>query len=421
MKKIIFLLTCLLVSSTLLSKQEELQISCADSTDIQTKSMNVSIPRPQKLKVSGYIQTQFQHGLENASLNVGTKNNDPEKNFNRIGIRRGRIKFAYDEGIASGVFQFDITDKGVDVKDAYLNIKDTWTGENSLRAGVFDRPFGYEISYSSSNRESPERTLLFQTLFPNERDLGAMIILEPSNVPNWNYVKLQAGLFAGNGIKQETDNRKDFIGHLLASKTISSALTIGMGVSYYLGNVYQGTENVYKMHNHSFVLNKESTNQGRYARREYFGFDMQLEAANLVGRTQVRGEYLFGTQPGTHLSSKSPNTSTPVASDTYIRNFNGGYVMLIQDLGNLPLSAVIKYDWYDPNAKIAANDIGLNQTGKADIAYSTLGLGFVWQVVNSVRVQAYYDIVNNEKSENLSGYEKDIKDNVFTLRLQYKF
>lgn len=95
--------------------------------------------------------------------------------------------------------------------------------------------------------------------------------------------------------------------------------------------------------------------------------------------------------------------------------------MLIQDLGNLPLSAVIKYDWYDPNAKIAANDIGLNQTGKADIAYSTLGLGFVWQVVNSVRVQAYYDIVNNEKSENLSGYEKDIKDNVFTLRLQYKF
>ena len=103
MKKIIFLLTCLLVSSTLLSKQDELQISCADSTDIQTKSMNVSIPRPQKLKVSGYIQTQFQHGLENASLNVGTKNNDPEKNFNRIGIRRGRIKFAYDEGIASGV------------------------------------------------------------------------------------------------------------------------------------------------------------------------------------------------------------------------------------------------------------------------------------------------------------------------------
>lgn len=33
----------------------------------------------------------------------------------------------------------------------------------------------------------------------------------------------------------------------------------------------------------------------------------------------------------------------------------------------------------------------------------------------------YYDFVMNEQSDKLSGYDKDMADNVFTLRLQYKF
>ncbi|MCB0850394.1 MAG: hypothetical protein KDC20_11680, partial [Bacteroidetes bacterium] len=60
-------------------------------------------------------------------------------------------------------------------------------------------------------------------------------------------------------------------------------------------------------------------------------------------------------------------------------------------------------------------------TTKADVAYKTFGSGLLWQLKNGLRLTGYYDWILNEKSANLTGYEKDISDNVFTLRLQYKF
>ena len=158
----------------------------------------------QSVKFSGYIQSQYQYGEKDAALKVGTSNENPEESFNRIGIRRGRFKLTATDGkLASGVFQVDVTEKGVGFKDAYLNLKDPWFNTIQLRAGIFDRPFGNEISYSSSRRESPERSTLFQTLFPEERDLGAMLILQPAKTSVWNILKLEAGLFAGNGINRK--------------------------------------------------------------------------------------------------------------------------------------------------------------------------------------------------------------------------
>lgn len=421
MKKNTLLLSCLFIYATSFAQQEEPELTPLEKLEQQTQAIEESIIKLPKFKASGYIQTQFQYGEENASLKVGIKNENSEKSFNRFGVRRGRIKFTYTEGIASAVFQLDVTEKGVGLKDAYLNLKDPWAGTNSLQAGVFDRPFGYEISYSSSRRESPERSTIFQTLFPDERDLGGMLTLQAAKTSSWNFLKLQAGFFAGNGIKQETDNRKDFISHLSATKTIGSDISFSLGASYYNGGVYQGTENVYKMDGNSFALNNDANNVGKFAKREYFGFDGQFIAVSSIGMTQIRGEYLWGIQPGTKTGSKSPNASSLPTTDTYIRNFSGGYAMLVQDLGTLPLSAVVKYDWYDPNTKVAKNDIGLNNTDKGDVAYNTLGLGLLWRINSALRVQAYYEMVKNELSESLSVYAKDLKDNLFILRLQYKF
>ena len=421
MKKMTILLGCLFIYAVVFAQQQEPELAPVEKLEQQTQSIEESVIKLQKFKVSGYIQTQFQYGEKDASLKVGTPNEDFEKSFNRVGIRRGRIKFTYEEGIASGVFQLDITEKGVGFKDVYLNLKDPWFGTSALRAGVFDRPFGYEISYSSSRRESPERSTIFQTLFPDERDLGGMLILQAAKTSTWNFLKLEAGLFAGNGIKQETDNRKDFIGHLSATKNIGSNANWGFGVSYYNGGVYQGTENVYTMQNKSFVLNDNASNKGKFAKREYFGFDGQFNIITLLGMTQLKGEYLLGTQPGGKSGSKSPNASTLSNTDTYIRNFCGGYVMLVQDFGTLPLSAVLKYDRYDPNTKISNNEIGQNGTDKGDVAYNTLGFGLLWRAGSNIRLQAYYELANNEKSENLIAFKNDLKDNVFTLRLQYKF
>lgn len=401
--------------------QEEVESTPLEQVQERTQALEESVEKLQKLKVSGYIQTQFQWGEGLSTLKVGAKNTNTDESYNRIGIRRGRLKFVYEEGLVGGVFQLDITEKGVSFKDAYLSLKLPALGQSLVQAGVFDRPFGYEIGYSSSRRESPERSLIFQTLFPDERDLGGMLTLQAPATSPWHLLKLKAGLFAGNGIKQETDSRKDFIAQIMAKKTFGNHTEIGLGVSYYNGGVYQGTDQVYKMEGESFVLNSDAANKGRFAKREYFGFDAQYSLSTDWGITQIRGEYLWGTQPGTASSSKSPNASTLPTSDTYIRPFSGGYVMLVQDLGKLPLGAVVKYDWYDPNTKVSKDALGLNYTGAADVSYYTFGLGLLWYINNNLRIQAYYDFVNQEKSQNLAGFNTNLKDNSFTLRLQYKF
>jgi phosphate-selective porin len=104
--------------------------------------------------------------------------------------------------------------------------------------------------------------------------------------------------------------------------------------------------------------------------------------------------------------------------DTYIRKFTGGYVIFVQDVGRLPFSAILKYDWYDPNSKVSGDEIGIN--GNADLSQNTWGFGALWRINNSFRLQAFYEINQREASTNLSGLN-DRKENVFTLRLQYKF
>lgn len=388
----------------------------------QVEALEKESKKQSRLKVSGYVQVQYQNGQRDASLKVGEKSNDSgDGSYNRFGIRRGRIKFAYDGGVASGVFQLDVTENGVKFKDAYLNLRDPWVNAFSLRAGIFDRPFGYEISYSSSRRESPERSTVFQTLFPDERDLGAMLVVQaPADSP-WSILKLEAGLFAGNGIKPDTDSRKDFIGHLSLGRSIGDNFSFGIGASYYNGKVFQGSTKVFEMEGGGWREDDRESNKGGYARREYGGFDAQLSFRSAAGLTQLRGEYLFGRQPGTESSSKSPNSDKRPDGPTYIRRFNGYYAMLVQSLGKLPVSAVVKYDRYDPNTKVSGDGVGQNGTGKADIAMGTLGFGAFWDIDKSLRLTAYYDMVRNEKSDNLEGFANDRKDNVFTLRLQYKF
>jgi len=373
------------------------------------------------VKLSGYIQPQYQYGEKDAALKVGTPNENPDESFSRIGIRRGRIIVNADDGkLTSGVLQVDMTEKGVALKEASIDIKDPWINTLQLRAGAFLRPFGNEISYPTPQLESSEKSIFCQTLFPEEQDVGAMLVLQPAKTSAWNILKLEAGFFAGNGVKQETDSRRDFIGHLSVAKTVGD-FSYGAGVSYYNGSVYRGTENVYRMNGKGFELNSDPSNKGKFAKREYIDFDLQLALESSWGTTQLRTEYVFGQQPGSAGSSKSPNASVLPSVDTYIRNFNGAYAIFVQDLGALPFSAVLKYEWYNPNTKVSGDEIGENGTSQTDLRYDTFGFGALWKINPALRLQAYYEINRNETTANIPDMNKDLKDNVFTLRLQYKF
>lgn len=427
-----------LVTSTLVFSQETENVDTLNWLDQRVTTVEDVIVTTKKLKVSGYIQTQWQSsqidslGKGSQDMKVGAaKAGSETTDFNRFGIRRGRIKVAYDDLGYQGVLQFDLTEKGLALKDAYLNILDPWVGYVSLKGGVFDRPFGYEISYSSSRRESPERSRIFQTLFPDERDMGAMLVIQAPKTSSWNVLKLEAGLFGGNGIYLDTDSKKDFIGHLSYNKALTPNIKVGLGTSYYLGSVAQTTKKIYSMTNGAFAVDSAATNLNGFAKRQYIGFDGQFAMNSVAGLTTIRAEYITGVQPGRPDNASSPKSGlipgldtdnkTPKGNDTYMRNISGGYVHLIQDIADTQHSIVVKYDWFDPNTAIAGQQIGVGaKTGKADMAYTTLGLGYMYRMNNNVRIMAYYDIVTNETTK-VKGFFSNVNDNLVTVRLQYKF
>lgn len=411
-----------------------------DTLNAKIDNVRSDLDLLKKLKITGYIQAQWQLADTAGQLSPFSAGNFPKNSDNRFMIRRGRVKFAYEGKLTQFVLQIDATEKGLSLKDAYVNFKDPWMQMFAVQAGVFNRPFGYEIAYSSSLRESPERSRVMQTLFPGERDLGAMLTIQPNKESRFNFIRLNAAILAGNGVAPETDSHKDFSGQLGMTKTSrSEKIRYGLGVSYYNGGYFQETKKVYSMNTladgktEGFTVDSTETNLGEYARREYFGADAQFSLDWFLGMTTLRGEYIFGTQPGTSKLNVSPaNRIIPDAgiNDTYIRPFNGGYVYFIQNILHSRHEIVVKYDWLDPNTDVAGDEIvstvSIDESNvktnlsAADIKFTTWGIGYNLRIAANVKLMAYYEFVKNETTQ-LAGYTRDLPDNVFTLRAQFKF
>lgn len=443
MKKHVFYATLLVLFMNLpIIKAQEKQIT-KDSIALELQQVKTDLTSLKKLKISGYIQTQFQVA-DSMGASSFAGGNFPSNSDKRFMVRRGRLKTTYDNSLSLFVIQFDVTEKSIGIKDAYVKITEPWTKAFSITTGVFDRPFGYEISYSSSLRESPERARMSQTIFPGEKDLGAKITIQAPKTSKWNFLKIEGGLFNGTGgTAIDFDYKKDFIGNLSINKTTKNEkINYAVRASYYNGGYRQPTKYIYSGFetltngNLGYSVDSTSTNKGKIAKREYIGADAQINIDFPFGLTSLRCEFIRGTQPGTSSTSTSPSTDPGTItsfnssgiqvyknSDTYIRIFNGAYFYFLQNIMQTKHQFVLKYDWYDPNTSVSGDEIGKSgsKLNNNDLKYTTIGIGWVYRWDTNVKITAYYDLVKNETSKNLAGYTKDLKDNVFTLRVQYKF
>ncbi len=408
------------------------QNNTLDTTNENKKSLIDISGKNQHLTIGGYMQPQFQVAQSKGAKNYVGGDFQPNSN-NRFMLRRGRFKLDYTyKGKnkipgAQFVFQIDATERGVVIQDVYGKVMENNLQFFSLSMGMFTRPFGYEMNLSSSDRESPERGRMSQILMKSQRDLGAMLSFEPENKSNFlQYIRLDAGVFNGQGLTATTDydSYKDFVSRLsLKPYPIQKNLFFSAGLSYLNGGFIQNNKYVYTLQNNNtgkqFVVDSSAGNIGKELPRKYYGADMQLKWLHTSNSfTAFRAEYWQGTQTATALTSETPATLQTIPY--FIRKFNGAFFYLIHrfdahhELG-------FKYDWYDPNTGLSAKEIN-TQTGAspADITYSTFGLGYIYHVNEKLKILAWYDIVKNEITS-FPGYEADLKDNIFTLRMQIKF
>lgn len=396
------------------------------------------LKRFENIRLSGYMQPQFQVAQSDGAQSYAG-GNFSQFSRSRFMLRRARIKVDYllvsKEKYPKALFTFQIdgTERGVIVRDVFIRLYETMKNNFSLMTGFFARPFGFEVNLGSSFRESPERGRMSQILMPGERDLGAMVIFEPQDKGNkLSHFRWDAGFFNGQGQSGTTDfdSHKDFITRITIKPFVIGKSEISGGVSFLRGGWKNATKYVYNSGttingDKSFVVDSTASNLGKSSPRHYYGADVQYKIHQGWGETEFRVEYWFGTQPGTAASSTNPGTIPTVngiPAPTYIRHFDGAFFYFLQNIINNKHQVLIKYDWYDPNIKVEKNEIGKTGTSltAADIKFNTLGIGYIYYINPQTKIVFYYDLVRNEKT-NLAGITSDLKDDVFTCRLQFRF
>jgi len=236
------------------------------------------------LKIGGYIQPQFQIAQSKGAKSF--EGGDFATNVNnRFMLRRSRVRIDYihfSEGKKPSVqitFQFDANERAFTVRDVWGRIFENKYKLFSLTTGMFARPFGYEINLSSSDRESPERGRMSQTLMKSERDLGVMLSLDSRRKEKTlKYIKADIGFFNGQGINAsgDFDNTKDMIGNIaLKPYHLNKQLTIAAGASVLYGGLMQNTKYVFSTTEIAGVkkvtVDSATTNITKTSPRHYYG------------------------------------------------------------------------------------------------------------------------------------------------------
>ncbi|OQP61421.1 porin [Niastella vici] len=386
-----------------------------------------------RIYFTGYIQPQFQVAERKGipSFSGGDFGTHVD---NRFMLRRGRLRLDYARMNSNNeislyfVFQFDGTEKGVFIRDFWGRVFENKWQVFSFTAGWMARPFGYEVNLGSADRETPERGRMSQTLMKVERDLGAMVSFEPRRPDHpLRYLKIDAGFYNGQGLNAtaEYDSYKDFITRASWKPyPLTKTLFLSGGLSYFNGGLFQNTKYTYEIakdaNGKTFVVDSADDNFGRKAPRKYYGADLQLKWKHSYGATELRAEYWRGTQTGSAGTTETP--ASLLQEPYYVRKFDGAFIYLLQNIVNSQHQLGIKYDWYDPNTEVKGEEIGKggNNINATNIKYTTLSVGYNYYINENVRLMLWYDFIKNEKTS-LTGYTGDLKDNVFTTRLQFRF
>ena len=433
-----------------------------NALDERLATDEADLAKHNKIKISGYMQAQWENYEDKAVF--------PN---NYVSLRRVRIKTTYEaaDGVKF-VLQPDFAPGNISLKDAYVTLNEHWLqnenlkGAFSLWAGKFNRP-NYEVEYSSSQREVPERSRVITTLYPGERAIGAKLEINPPKFPLHIQVALLNGAdgltvkdSTGNTLyatpaygspneNKDYDNFKDIMARATYNIKLGSFGGLDLGAHCYLGQLKSNTTQTLK----SDYSTVSSIKLGDPLKRTWYGAEFQF-FADILGGLSIKGEYITGNNASVgNIGPSTKHTITP----NFQNKFAGYYGYLIKNIGK-KLQFAFRYDYYDPNTDIKGDQIGVKsyaggldaagkkinsvKSGKGDIAYTTLTFALQYYFDDNIRITAAYGIVQNEKvgknsttgvgnlttaytrpdgSTGVDDFSKVFDQNVFTLRLQAKF
>jgi hypothetical protein len=265
------------------------------------------------------------------------------------------------------------------------------------------------------------------TLYPNERDLGAK--LEANFATKYNFpLKLQLAVFNGNfgegttaNQVRDIDSNKDVMARMVYSIQLPrKGLGIDVGAHGYFGSTKVLPQPVTTPVTPPAVFSDVNNNPftpavGATLKKDWFGFETQVYY-DFLGGTSFKAEYIAGTISG----STNPMETYSNFAANKVREFSGFYIAFMKNIGKSN-QAIVRFDQYDPNTKLSGSDV----TRADDLKYNTWNFGWQYFYDENVKIVLGYNMPLNEKSDKVGGdfasANKDRKDNTFSIRLQAKF
>lgn len=394
----------------------------------QVSTMQSTLDKLSKIKISGYIQAQYE---TYDTWNSGVHGVNPVSGVpaitNTFSLRRARVKFTYEalDGVTFVLcpnFEID----RVRLTDVYAQLNDRWLQTFSLWVGLFNRP-SYEVEFSSSSREFAERSLVTRTLYPQERDMGAKLeanFLTKYEIP----LKLQLAVLNGNfGIGsaanqvKDIDNYKDLMARAVYSfKFPSKGLGIDLGGHGYFGHNAIIAQTTPPAQFSDVNGNLFTPSVGDDLNKKWYGAEIQVYY-DFLGGTSLKAEYIAGSMTS-FKSADFPTQVNPLfTGSNRVRNIEGYYISLIKNIGKDHMLS-FRYDVFDPNTKKSGNEVATID----DLKFNNYTYAYQYFFNENIKIMLSYTMPINEKSANPgitnpNWANVDHKDNSLTVRFQTKF
>lgn len=295
------------------------------------------------LKLSGYTQVRYRMR---------------DDNIDTFDIRRARLTLKGDITKRFG-YKLQCEFGGTQQKLLDAELSYTFNPNFKLSAGQFKIPLSQENLTSSAKLDTINRSQVVEALIArskdvignqNGRDIGVKVsgrFLPASNKPLFDY---EFGIFNGSGINtSDRDEHKDFAGRIVFHPVNGLLL----GGAFYAGK--------YTLPNaQAEVEEKDARNR------------IGAEFSYVRDSMSIKGEYIKGTDWATNKDG------------WYIQ---GGYFFIPKKL-----QGILKYDIFDPDKD------------KPENSSRIFTVGINWNINGAARLQACYELKDEEGKEKNSNY-----------------
>lgn len=362
-------------------------------------------PEEEGFRFSGLLQTQYEHhqGSGDAIREDGSLLNQ-----NRFLVRRARLRVSRAWEYSSFMLELDgNTNSGPNLRLFRAEASLKWPGDRpkskaplvAATMGLFDIPFGYELTESSRARYFMERSRASRAFFPASPDVGVKVWGEYGAFRYWLAAQNGEPLSSRTGFPAQDPNlAKDITARISARGDATSRIEISGGLSMLVGQgFHRGSEP---------SETDAATPSGNYS-RWLGGADFQAAMETSFGMTNLVAEIQTGSNMDRGLFA------APLGSHRDIREL-GFYIGITQQV--TPYGVIgFRYDFYDPDATLFA-DRGREAFGDQRIHVFSPMLGLV--LPKRARLLFQYDFVRDRMGMSASGRRVDLANDMWTVRLQ---